>query len=43
MRMSSGPVALRRDDAWRTGLSPWDRRLTMALTAPLALGYGYGR
>jgi UDP-N-acetylglucosamine transferase subunit ALG13 len=43
MRMSSGPVALRRDDAWRSDLSPWDRRLTMALTAPLSLAYGYGR
>ncbi len=42
MRMSNGPVALRRDDAWRTGLSRTDRRLTMALTAPLALTYGYG-
>ena len=42
MRMSNGPVALRRDDAWRTGLSRTDRRLTIALTAPLALTYGYG-
>jgi UDP-N-acetylglucosamine transferase subunit ALG13 len=43
MRMSSGPMALRRDDGWRTGLSARDRRMTMALTAPLALPYGYGR
>jgi hypothetical protein len=43
MRMSSGPVALRRDDGWRTGLSLRDQRLTMALTAPLALPYGYRR
>jgi UDP-N-acetylglucosamine transferase subunit ALG13 len=43
MRMSSGPVALRRDDGWRTGLPPRDQRVTMALTAPLALPYGYGR
>jgi UDP-N-acetylglucosamine transferase subunit ALG13 len=43
MRMSSGPVELRRDDGWRTGLSARDRRMTMALTAPLALPYGYGR
>jgi UDP-N-acetylglucosamine transferase subunit ALG13 len=43
MRMSRGPVVLRRDDGWRTGLSPLDRRLTMAITAPLALPYGYGR
>jgi hypothetical protein len=40
--MSSGLVELRRDDAWRTGLSPRDRRVTMALTAPLAIPYGYG-
>jgi UDP-N-acetylglucosamine transferase subunit ALG13 len=43
MRMSHGPVALRRDDGWRTGLPARDRRMTMALTAPLALLYGYGR
>jgi UDP-N-acetylglucosamine transferase subunit ALG13 len=42
MRMSSGPVELRRDDAWRTGFSGRDRRVTMALTAPLAIPYGYG-
>ena len=42
MRMSRGPVALRRDDGWRTGLSARERRTTMAITAPLALPYGYG-
>jgi sulfotransferase family protein len=41
MRMASGPVELRRDDGWRTGLSPRDRRITMAVTAPLAIPYGY--
>jgi hypothetical protein len=43
MRMSSGPVELRRDDGWRTGLSARDRRMTMALTGPLAIPYGYDR
>lgn len=41
MRMTSGPVALRRDEGWRTGLSARDRRMTMALTGPLAIPYGY--
>jgi hypothetical protein len=41
MRMTSGPVALRRDEGWRTGLSALDRRMTMALTGPLAIAYGY--
>lgn len=42
MRMSKGPVELRRDDGWRTGLSARDRRTTMALTGALAIPYGYG-
>ncbi len=41
MRLQQGPVALRRDDGWRTGLAPSDRRIVDAITAPLALAYGY--
>ena len=41
MRLQQGPVRLRRDDAWRTGLPAADRRIVDAMTAPLALAYGY--
>jgi hypothetical protein len=41
MRLRRGPVALRRDDAWRTGLGAADRRVVETLTAPLAWAYGY--
>lgn len=41
MRLQQGPVALRPDEAWRTALSPKDRRLVRAITAPLGLAYGY--
>jgi Sulfotransferase family len=41
MRFTTGPVEIRRDDAWRTGLPARDRRLVGALTWPLARRYGY--
>ncbi len=43
MRLQHGPVPLRRDDAWRTGLPPAERRVVETLTAPLARAYGYRR
>ena len=41
MRLRRGPVALRRDDAWRTELSSRDQRIVRAITLPLGLAYGY--
>jgi hypothetical protein len=41
MRFTVGPVPLHRDDAWRYALRPGQRRLVMALTAPLLGRYGY--
>ncbi|HEX6469548.1 MAG TPA: sulfotransferase [Streptosporangiaceae bacterium] len=41
MRFQTGPVLLRRDDSWRTGLAPADRRRVTALTYPLLRRYGY--
>jgi hypothetical protein len=41
IRMTTGPVTLRRDDTWRTSLRPGDRRLVTGLTAPLLRTYGY--
>ncbi|HWB36481.1 MAG TPA: sulfotransferase [Rugosimonospora sp.] len=41
MRFTTGPVELRRDDAWRTQLPPAQRRLVAAMTAPLLGRYGY--
>jgi len=41
MRLEHGPVQLRRDEAWRTGLPAADRRVVEVLTAPLARAYGY--
>ncbi|MBT2230780.1 sulfotransferase [Nonomuraea sp. NEAU-A123] len=43
MRFTVGPVQLRRDDSWRSGLSRRHRRLVTALTWPLRLRYGYGK
>ncbi|PZS33654.1 MAG: sulfotransferase family protein [Pseudonocardiales bacterium] len=43
MRFASGPVQLRRDDAWRSELPVARRRLVSALTLPLRLRYGYLR
>jgi hypothetical protein len=41
MRFRTGPVALRRDDAWRARLPRARRLLVSALTAPLLARYGY--
>jgi hypothetical protein len=41
LRFSTGTVEIRRDDAWRTSLDPRDRRRVAALTAPVALAFGY--
>jgi len=41
MRFAHGPVQLRVDDAWRTGLPAGRRRLVSALTIALRLRYGY--
>jgi Sulfotransferase family len=43
MRFQTGPIALRRDDAWRGGLPAGQRRLVTALTFPLLARYGYLR
>lgn len=43
MRFRTGPIALRRDDAWRTELPRGQRRLVAALTGPLLARYGYLR
>jgi hypothetical protein len=43
MRLQHGPVQLRRDDAWRSGLPAAERRVVETLTAPLARAYGYRR
>jgi hypothetical protein len=41
MRMASGSVVLRTDDAWRRQLKPSQRRIVTALTAPWLWRYGY--
>jgi hypothetical protein len=41
VRMQSGPVTLRVDDAWRGAMSARDRRLVTLLTFPLLARYGY--
>lgn len=41
LRFSETPLRLRVDDAWRREMPPSERRLVWALTAPLALAYGY--
>lgn len=41
LRFRSGPIVLRADDAWKAAMPVADRCLVTALTAPLALRYGY--
>jgi hypothetical protein len=41
MRLSTGPVLLRLDEAWRHDMSPGSRRLVTAATAPLLAAYRY--
>jgi hypothetical protein len=43
MRFRTGPITLRRDDAWRSKLPRARRMLVTALTAPLLARYGYLR
>ncbi|WP_433515533.1 sulfotransferase [Nonomuraea sp. CA-143628] len=42
MRFTVGPIELRRDDAWHSGLPRHHRHLVTALTWPLRSRYGYG-
>jgi hypothetical protein len=41
MRLQTGAIPLRPDEAWREGLSARDRRVVTALTWPGLLRYGY--
>lgn len=41
VRFKSGPVELRLDDEWRSGLDPSSRRAVTALTSPLLIRYRY--
>ena len=41
MRFTHGEITVRRDDGWRTAMTPRNRRLVTALTAPLLAAYGY--
>jgi hypothetical protein len=43
MRFRTGPISLRRDDAWRSRLPRRTQLLVSALTAPLLARYGYLR
>jgi hypothetical protein len=43
MRFTTGKVAIRRDDKWRTAMPPSHRRTVTALTLPLLARYGYPR
>ena len=43
MRFRTGPLELRRDDAWRDRLDRRDRRVVDLVTRPLAASYGYER
>jgi hypothetical protein len=40
-RLRTGPIELRLDDEWKTGMGPADRRVVTALTWPLLMRYGY--
>jgi UDP-N-acetylglucosamine transferase subunit ALG13 len=41
MRLTTGPIPLREDLAWRHELAPGRRRLVSTVTAPLLARYGY--
>jgi hypothetical protein len=41
MRLLAGRIPLRRDDEWRTGLSPRDQRTVSLVTWPLLRRYAY--
>ena len=40
-RFSTGRVAIRSDDEWKTAMRPWDRARVTAVTWPFLLRYGY--
>lgn len=41
VRMRTGPIPLRLDEAWRRELAPWKQSVTVAATYPLMRRYGY--
>jgi hypothetical protein len=41
IRMRSGPLRIRVDDAWRAAMPAFDRRMVTLLTFPLLVRYGY--
>lgn len=41
MRLQTGPVRVRPDHGWRTGMSDRDRRTVTAVSLPALLRYGY--
>lgn len=41
VRMKTGPLPLRLDEAWRRELPPWKQRVTTTVTGPLMRRYGY--
>jgi hypothetical protein len=41
MRFTTGRLAIRGDDRWRSAMSRQDQRLVTALTLPLLRRYGY--
>lgn len=41
MRLQSGPIVIREDDAWRRNLPPTSRRVVTGLTWPLLRHYGH--
>jgi hypothetical protein len=43
MRFTTGKIAIRRDERWRTAMPAAQRRTVTALTLPLLARYGYAR
>jgi hypothetical protein len=41
VRLRTGPLTLRLDDAWRSEMRPRDRLLVSLMTFPLLIRYGY--
>ena len=41
MRYTLGRIEVVLDDAWRTAMPPWQRRLVGLLSGPVARRYGY--
>ncbi len=40
IRFNAGPIRVAADEAWRSDMDRWDRRMVTAVTAPLAWKYG---